>query len=107
MLRTDTRVVPDELAAEDLGVARLDAVVELAPHRARELVDRPHQVDELEPAHPVAGDAGDLVQELDVGADLALGVGALDLDHHLLAAGQAGGVHLADRGRRDRLLVEL
>ena len=39
--------------------------------------------------------------------DLALGVGPLHLDHHLLPAGQPRAVHLADRGRGDRHLVEL
>ncbi len=100
-------VVAGEVAPEDLGVAGLDAVVELAPDRARELVDRPHEVDELELPDPLPGDPGDLVQQLDVGVDLALGVGPLDLDDHLLAAGQAGPVDLADRRGRDRLLLEV
>ncbi len=46
------------------------------------------------------------LEDLQIGSDAAADPGTLDLDHHLLAAVQRGVVHLGDRGRRERLLVE-
>ncbi len=102
----DLRVV-GEVATERVGVVRLDAVVELAPDRLRELIDQGNQVDERQAVDAVLEQAGELVQQLNVGVDLALRVGALDLDDHLVPARQARAMHLADRGRGDGLLVEL
>jgi hypothetical protein len=48
-----------------------------------------------------------LVEQLDVARDLPLGVRPLHLHHDLLPARQAGAVHLPDRRRGDRLLLEL
>ncbi len=102
----DLRVV-GEVAAERVRVVRFDAVVELAPDRPRELIDQGDQVDERQAVDAVLEQAGELVQQLDVGVDLALGVGALHLDDHLVPAGQPCPMDLADRGRGDGLLVEL
>ena len=61
----DTRdhsvLVAGEVPVELLGVPGLDAVVELLPDQAGELVDDGDRVDELERAHALARDAGELV----------------------------------------------
>ena len=62
--------VAREVLAEGLGVARLEAVVELLPDRARELVDEPSRVDEVERPDPLLREPGRLVHEVEVGLDL-------------------------------------
>ena len=54
------------------------------------------QLDDLRPA----------LEDLQVGGDAATDAGPLDLDHDFLAGVQCRVVHLRDRGRRERLLVE-
>ena len=49
----------------------------------------------------------DEAQDAHVGGDAALDVRALDLDDHVAPVEEARGVHLRDRGRRERLGVEL
>ena len=96
-----------EVAAEDLGVAGLGAVVELVPDRAGELVHDGHRVDERQPVDAAAHDPRDLVEQAQVGLDLAGGVRPLHLDRHPAPVRQLGEVHLADRRRRDRHRVEV
>ncbi len=99
--------VAGEVVAEAVGVARLAAVVELLADVARELVDDPARVDEVEPAQPVLGEARGLVQQRDVGLDLGGRVGALHLDRDAAAVREDRAVHLADRSGRDGHPVEL
>ena len=99
--------IPGEVLVELLGVSGLDAIVELLPDRARELVDNRHRVDELERSHPLAREPGELIHELEVGLDLARGIRPLHLDDDAAAVRKHGAVHLADRRGRDRHLVEL
>src|SRR5262249_11240896 len=96
-----------EVAAEDLGVARLGPVVELRADRPRELVDDLFRVDEVERAYPLLGKTGGLVEQRDVRLDLARRVRPLHLDRNALAVGQQRVVDLADRGSGCRSLVEL
>ena len=105
--RDDHPRIAREVAVEGVGVPRLVAVVELEPDRARELVDELPRVHELERAHALAEQLRRLVEQPEIRLDLAGGRRPLDLDGHDLAVGQDGAVHLADRGRRDRNLVEL
>ena len=106
-LRDDHLLVAGEVAVERLGVARLVAVVQLEPDRARELVDELLGIHELERLHPLAEQPRRLVEEPEVGLDL-LGRGrALHLDRDLAAVGQDGAMDLADRRRRERREVEL
>ena len=69
-LRDVDLVDPGEDVVELLGVARLDAVVELLPDRPRELVDEPARVDEVERADALLRDPRRLVEEREVGLDL-------------------------------------
>jgi hypothetical protein len=101
----DGRVV-GEAAAEHLGVAGLDPVVQLAPDRALELVHELDRVHEFESLHAAADDPGNLLQQRDVGIDLARCVGALHLDRHGPARMQLGQMHLADRRGCHRHRVE-
>ena len=71
---------PGEAMVEGLRVAALEAVVELLADRARELVDELARVDEVERAHPLAREPRGLVEEGEVGLDLARGVRPLHLD---------------------------
>ena len=49
---------------------------------------------------------GEALEDLQIGGHPAADARPLDLDHDLLAAVQGGVVHLGDRRRRERLLVE-
>jgi hypothetical protein len=95
------------VAAEAVGVAALRAVVELEPDRPRELVDEVARVDEVERADPLLGQTRSLIEEREVGLDLARCAGTLNLDGDLPAVGQRGAVDLADRRRGDRCGVEV
>ena len=99
--------VAREAVVEGLGVAALEAVVELLADRARELVHELARVDEVERAHPLAREPGGLVEEREVGLDLARGVRPLHLDRDAPAVRKRRPVHLADRRGRDRGRIEL
>ena len=101
----DVRVA-GEVPVEGLGVPRLLPVVELVTDRARELVDQLARVDEVERADALLGDLRRLVEERKVGLDLSRRVRALHLDRDPLAVRQHRAVHLADRRRRHRRLLE-
>ncbi len=92
---------------ELLGVPSLDAVVELLPDRAGELVHDGDRVDELERAHALARDAGELIHELEIGLDLPRRIRPLHLDDRPTPVWERRAVHLPDRRRRDRRLLEL
>ena len=94
-------------SVELLGVPRLDAVVELLPDRARELVDDGDGVDELERADALASESGELVHELEVGLDLTRRVRPLHLDDDPAPVRKRRTVHLSDRGGCDRRLLEV
>ena len=74
----DVRVA-GEVAAERLGVARLEPVVELLPDRAGELVDELARVDEVEGAHALLHEPRGLVEQREVGLDLPRRVGRCTL----------------------------
>jgi hypothetical protein len=99
--------VAREAVVEGLGVACLEAVVELLADRACELVDELARVDELECPHPLSDQARGLVEQRQVGLDLPRCVRALDLDGDAAAVREGGAVHLADRGGGDRRRVEV
>ena len=61
----------------------------------------------VHPRRDPLGQPQDQPQVLHVGAHRGGDARVLDLDRHLAAVVQPGAVHLADRGGRDRLLVEL
>jgi hypothetical protein len=102
----DVRVA-GEVAVEGVGVAPLQPVVELLPDLARELVHQLPGVDEVERADAFPGQPGGLVEQREVGLDLARRVGTLHLDDDAAPVGQRRPVHLADRRRGDRTLLEL
>ena len=74
--RHDDALVACEVAVEDLGVARLVPVVELEPDRAGELVDELLRIHELERLHALLQEARSLVEEPEVGVDLAAAAAA-------------------------------
>ena len=96
-----------EVAVELLRVAALQVVVELFADRARELVHELARVDEVERPDPLAGETRGLVEEHDVGLDLASRTRPLHLDGDTPPVRERGGMHLADRRRRDRHRIEL
>jgi hypothetical protein len=55
----------------------------------------------------LTGEAGGLVEQLEIGLDLTRRLGALHLDDDAAAVRQDGSVHLPYRRRRDRHLLEL
>ena len=102
----DALVVP-EVPPKRLGVPSFARVVELAADLLRELVDELVRVDEVEGANALLDHAGGLVEQREVGVDLPRRVGSLHLDRDAVPVRQDGAVHLADRRRRDRPLLEL
>ena len=104
---TTTPGVRGEVAVEGICVPGLVAVIELEPDRPGELVDQLLGVDELESANALLQELRRLVEEPEVGLDLPRGFRALDLDRDLLTVREHRSVHLADRRRGERLLVEL
>ena len=73
----------------------------------RELVDEAADVDEVERAHTLLRDPCGLVEEREIRLDLARRTRALHLHRDAVAVRQHGAVHLSDRRRRDRRLLEL
>ena len=67
----------------------------------------PRGVDEVEAPDPLLGEARGLVEQRDVGLDLARRVGTLHLDRDSAAVRERRPVHLADRGGGHRLLLEV
>src|SRR5947207_2542237 len=105
----DARGVVDEFARQirqELDY-RLEAVVELLADLPRELVDDAARVDEVERADPLLGEPSRLVEEREIGLELARRARSLDLDRDLAAVRQHRAVHLPDRGGGDRGRVEL
>jgi len=96
-----------EVAVERVRVACLQTVIELLTDRARELGDELLRVDEVERTHSFLGDTCRLIQKRHVRFDLSRRAGALHLDGDLLAVRQRRAVHLSDRRRGDRRVVEL
>ncbi len=96
-----------EVTPETLGVARFRAVVELGADRAGELVHDRDRVHERERADAGADEPGGLVQELEVGLDLARRPRTLHLHRDAFAVRQHGSVHLPDGRRGDGLQLEL
>jgi hypothetical protein len=96
-----------EAVVKRLGVASLEPVIELLPDRACELVYELARVDEVQRPDTLAGDAGGLVEELEVGFDLARRVRALHLHRDVASVRERSTVHLADRGSSDRGRIEL
>ena len=95
-----------EDAADGDQVLGLAAVVELVHQRPAELLQ---QVAEAVPAAEVGvrvEQVGDLGEHLHVLEHLVADAGPLDLDHDLAAVAERGPVHLPERGRGERAVVE-
>ena len=99
--------MPGEVEVERLRVAALEAVVELLPDRLREFVDELARVDEVEHAHALDDEPRRLLEQLDVALDRGRRVRPLHLDGDAAPVREHRAVHLADRRRRQHLLVEL
>jgi hypothetical protein len=109
-----TRGLVAMLRGESVEVGRLVEVVDLQQADPAELLDQPRRVDpvghEGEPHQP----AGHLAQRRQIGLDDVADPGTLHLDDGLGEAAhpgvirrQSGAMHLPERGRRDRVRVEL
>ncbi len=96
-----------EVPVERLRVARLEPVVELLPDLARELVDQRASVNEVERMHALLHEPRRLVQQRQVGLDLARRARPLHLHGDLPPVRKRRTVHLADRRRCDRLPLEV
>ena len=106
-LRHVEQVGTGEIALQLRGVRRLAHQVELVDHGLLVLA---HHLDRPQPvalARVVAREAGQHVHHLEVALDPLAHAGAHDLGHDVLAGAQPGDVHLRDRRRRERRLVEL
>src|SRR2546428_584613 len=79
-----------------------EPVVELLPDRARELVDERPGVDEVERPDALLRDARGLVEEGEVGLDLARRARPLHLHRDAAAVRERRAVDLADRGGGER-----
>ena len=99
-------LVSGEVPPERLRVAGLLLVVELLPDRPGELVHQRVRIDEVECPDALARKTDGGPQQLQIGLDLARRVGPLHLDDDVRAVRQRRAVHLADRGRGDRRLLE-
>ena len=95
-----------EVAVEGVRVACLEAVVELLPDRAGELVDELMGVDEVEGADTLLGDSRRLVEQGEVRLDLARRAGPLHLHRDPSSVRQRRAMHLADRRSGDGPWVE-
>src|SRR5204863_9011565 len=89
------------------GVPRLEAVVELLPDRARELVHERSGVDEVERADALLRDPRGLVEEREVGLDLSRRPRPLHLHDDTPSVREDRAVALTDRGGRERRTLEL
>ena len=87
-----------EVPPEAVGVAPLAAVVHLCPQGVGEFLGDRGQVVELPQRGTFLDQAGQVEEDLQIHGDELLDLRALNLDHHLLAAGQDGPVHLGQRG---------
>ena len=92
---------------ERLSVPALEPVVELLADLPRELVHERARVDEVERTHPFPDELRSLVQQDEIGLDLAYGIGTLHLHRHLAAVRKRRAMHLSDRRGRDRHRVEV
>ena len=95
-----------EVAGELLQVAALEGEVQLAQQRAPEL---PHDRARLVGTHlrrMLLGQLGQPGQDIQVGHDLVRDARVLHFDHHVLARWQPRAMHLGNRGRGQRRVVE-
>lgn len=101
------RLFPLEHPAETPQVRRFDRVVDLLLERPRQLVHDRRRLRHLELDELALGQAGQVLQDLDVGLDDAPQPRPLHLDHHLGARpDELGGMDLSQRGRGERLRIE-
>ena len=103
--RAQPRLV-GEVLGEALGVAALAQVIQLVAHGIGELLDHLLQVLEDRRVDAARRQVRQVAQDLQIQLNLAGDAGLLDLDHHLAAIAQRGGVDLADRGAGQRRMVE-
>ena len=96
-----------EVVVERLRVPPLEPVVELLADLPGELVDEPARIDEVERVHALLHEPRRLVEQREVGLDLARRARPLHLHGDLLAVRKRRAVHLADRRRRDGLAFEV
>ena len=88
------------------GVVRLVAVVELLEHALRELADDRREPDLAGDPDPPLGDAGQLLDDAQVGLGLGLDPRSLDLDRDERAVVEPGLVDLRGRRRGERDGIE-
>ena len=99
-------LITGKIGAEALSVPPLLDVIGLGPQRMRKLVDQADDVVLLRHRPAPAGVRGQIAQDLQVLFDLVGDGGPLHLHHHRGAVSQGGGVHLADRRRRQWSRIE-
>ena len=99
--------VVEEPLGDALDVGRLDAEVELLLQGAGELLDDLDRPVENELLHVAFGQGRQVQHDLEVHLDDRADARPAHLDGDFLAAFQARAVHLGDRGRGDRVGVDL
>ena len=99
-------LVAREVLGELGGGGRLEAQVHLEPGPEREGLDHLDRLEAAEAGLEALDPGRDPGEEVDVAHHLALDAGPQDLDRDLLARGGDAEVHLGDRGRGDRPVVE-
>ena len=91
---------------EVIEVARLHEEVRLLAEGLPELFHHGLEIDELVGFHKTGGVTHDRAHDVDVLRHDLLCAGTLDLDGHVLARGEAGAVHLRERGASQGLGVD-
>ena len=105
-LRDIQGLAAQPVAPQLRGVGRFALEVELVEDGLLVLRHHLHRAQALALLPVALGQVGDDVEEPDVPADDLVDPRAQDLDHHLAAVLEAGGVDLGDRGRRQGGFVE-
>ena len=101
----DIRVVA-EAVAQAIRMLALADVVQFGADRVRELREQRAQVVVLPDLRVMLGQVDDVREDGEILLDLLAHTGSLHLDHDARPVPEFGGMHLADRRRGERRLVE-
>ena len=104
--RHDEIVAGGEVAPEQARVRAFALQVELVRQRGFDLGHDLERADLVCRRMPALRQLAECTQQVDIGADARVNLRSQHLDHDVAAVGQLRRMHLGDRGRRQRRLVE-
>ena len=96
----------EEIASQQAGVGAFALQVELVEQGRFDFGDHVERADLVGVGVDPIGQFAERTQQFDIALDARLNIGPQHLDHDFAAIAQFGGMHLGDRGRGQRLLVE-